>query len=89
MKNIYKLVAIVFLVGTLVSCEQDPIVYDVDGGQTGLSFSRASQTIGFCSPSGTITVESTTRSSAARTYNMMINTAMTTAEKFVTKRNMN
>lgn len=52
-------------------------MFDVDNGQTALSFAKSSQTIGSCDPTGTITVESTTKSSSDRTYNLALNSATT------------
>ena len=77
--NILKLTLALFVAFTYTSCEEDLIVYDVDGGQTGLSFARGAQTIEFCAGSGTVTVESTTRSSSDRTITVNINSELTTA----------
>ena len=77
--NILKIVLALFVTITYTSCEQDPIVFDADNGQTGLSFASASQTVDFCVGSSTVTVESTTRSGSDRTYTISVNAAGTTA----------
>ena len=78
--NILKIALALFVTVTYTSCEQDLITFDADNGQTAYSFARASQTIEFCNPSSTITVESTTASSSDRTVTLMINSDLTTAD---------
>ena len=65
------------IVFAFVSCEEDLIIYDADGGQTGLSFSRSSLTVSVCDPTVDLVVESTTRSSSDRTYNVTVSTSST------------
>ncbi len=80
MKNIYKLIAVIFLVGTFTSCEEDLIIFDADNGQTALSFSRANNEATLCNPTVTIVVESTTRSSSDRTYMIELDESTTALE---------
>ncbi|MCD2260065.1 hypothetical protein [Psychroserpens luteolus] len=77
--NILKLTLALLVVFSYTSCEEDLVIYDADGGQTGLSFARASQTIEFCAGSGTVTVESTTRTNADRTISINVNSDLTSA----------
>jgi hypothetical protein len=77
MKNILKYVIALSIILTAFSCEDELIVYDVDNGQTALSFSRASSTVGICNPNVDVIVQSTTRSSVARTYSIAVNSEST------------
>lgn len=79
MKKIYKFIALVLFTSAFVACEEDLIIYDVDNGQNALSFARSSQIVDFCVGASTVTVESTTRSAADRTYNINVDAAGTTA----------
>ncbi|WP_298761945.1 DUF1735 domain-containing protein [uncultured Psychroserpens sp.] len=78
--NILKLTLALLVVFSYTSCEEDLIVFDADGGQSSLSLSTDSQTIEFCEGSEDIVVESTIRTSADRTFNLMLNADLTTAD---------
>lgn len=77
MKNLLKYALLLTLVFAFVSCEEDLITYDADGGQTGLSFARSSITVSVCEPTVDLVVESTTRSNSDRTYNVMVSSTST------------
>lgn len=78
MKHIYKFIALVLFFGTINSCDEgENIIFDVDNGQTALSFSTTAETIGVCMPMTNVVVESTTRSSSDRTFNIQVNASST------------
>lgn len=80
-KIIYKLSVVLLVVGTLVGCEEDPLLYDVDNGQTLAEFSSASATLPTAEEGGSTTVEVavSTRSSQDRTIEVEIDEEETTA----------
>jgi hypothetical protein len=77
MKNIFKYIMAFAIIFTAFSCEEDLIVFDADNGQTALSFSRATATVGVCDPTYDVVLESTTKSSSDRTYSLAISAAST------------
>ena len=84
MKSIYKLVAAVFFLGTLVSCEQDLIVFDAQNGQTAISFGETSYTLSVPQEDLvlSIPVNVTTASSAARSFNVTVDSTTGSAGEF-------
>ncbi|MEH6538158.1 MAG: hypothetical protein V7719_17285 [Psychroserpens sp.] len=80
MKNIFKIFTMALFLGVFVSCDEDVVTFDADNGQTTLSFDRSSGTVGACVPMTDIVIESTTRSSSDRTYNMVLDQDATTAD---------
>jgi len=72
MKYLHKIIIFYFFGVLLSSCEEDLVTFDADNGQTALSFSQASILVDICSPTSEIILESTTRSSLDRTYNISI-----------------
>ena len=75
MKNLYKIVLFSFSIVLLSSCEEDVVIFNADNGQTAISFRESSVTVDVCSPTAEVILESTTRSSADRTYNISVNDA--------------
>lgn len=65
------------IISATYSCEEDLIVYDADNGQTGLSFARSSTSVSICDSTIDVVVESTTKSSSDRTYNIVVNAGST------------
>ena len=61
----------------MTSCEEDLLIYTGDGDATAFSFARTSETVPFCTPTATITVEATKASSQARTVNFSVNAGST------------
>ena len=72
MKYLHKIIILSFFGVLFNSCEEDLVIFDADNGQTALSFSQASILVDICSPTSEIILESTTRSSLDRTYNISI-----------------
>lgn len=72
MKNINITLIFFLTIVLLNSCEEDLAIFDADNGQTALAFAEASITIDVCAPTSEIVIESTTRSSSDRTYNISI-----------------
>ena len=82
MKNIISKLSVVLLfAGILVSCEEDPLVYDVDNGQTLAEFSATSGTIPTAEDGGSTTVDVvvSTRSPEDRTIEVVVDEEETTA----------
>lgn len=74
MKNIFKLVALMIFVGSFTSCEEDLIVFDAENGQTALSFAATSFNLSIPTENLTleIPVQSTTSSSAERSFSVTV-----------------
>lgn len=58
MKNIiFKLSVVLLVVGTLVGCEEDPLIYDINNGQTLAQFNSSSLSIGVPEEGASSTVD--------------------------------
>ncbi|UZH54266.1 hypothetical protein JRG66_09680 [Salinimicrobium tongyeongense] len=82
MKNkIFKLSTLVLLAVAFVGCEEDPLIYDVNNGQTLAEFSSSSGSIPVAEEGGSTTVEVavSTRSSSDRSIEVEIDEENTTA----------
>ena len=79
MKHIYKLSAVLLTLLFFTSCEEDLIVYDVDGGQTLVSFVTGNQVLPVpdTGDSAIIQVGATTRSNQDRAVTLSIDPSST------------
>ncbi len=78
-KYILKSSLAVFALLAMTSCEEDLLIYTGDGDATAFSFARTAETVPFCTPTATITVEATKASSVDRTVNFTVNAGSTAA----------
>ncbi|MDI1257294.1 MAG: hypothetical protein PSV16_14465 [Flavobacterium sp.] len=76
MKNIYRLGFMLLLVAGVVSCEEDKVIYDVNGGVESYQFADATSDLpllpGGVVSTATVEVQVTTKSDAVRTFPVLI-----------------